>query len=239
MVTVTAGTGITPLPVGSGSYVIAVGKEVYKLDASSGVITIQPSACQNYIAADVTPEGRVIALYNLYTFAAGYNYESKVAEINILTGACNDLFTLPVSGMRGIAVAPDGTIVTVGNGRVYRFTAAGAQLGQAHISGQSNIAVSGISSLTDVDAIDFAPDGTLYATKLSSVWQLDPLSGIGIFQAFAIAGFGDIDIDNAGVLRTLYNEDLQLYSTADWRLISSKTQNNGITSFFGSALVHR
>ena len=238
-VTVTAGTGMALLPVGSGTFAQTLAKKSYKLDATSGVITIQPSPCQNYIAADVTPDGRVVAIYNLYTFATGYNYESKVAEINILTGACNDLFTLPASGMRGIAVASDGTIVTVGNGRVYRFTASGVQLGQAYISGQSNISVSGISSLSDVDAIDFAPDGTLYATKLSSVWQLDPLTGIGIFKAFGVAGLSDIDIDSAGIFRTLYNEDFQLYSIANWSLISSKTQDNGITNFFGSLLVHR
>ena len=235
--TVSIDAGTAPLPVGAGTFAGTAAKSFYRLDEASGVITIQPSNCPTFIAADTAPDGRVLAIYNHYSLASLTVDESRVAEIDILTGVCKDLFALPLLGMRGISIAPDGTIVTVGNNRVHRFTRAGVELGRAFLSGSSTMV--GVDSLAYADAIDFAPDGKLYATRLTSVWQLDPLTGIGTLKALGVAGLGDIDIDSAGVLRAIYNSDLQLYSTATWSLIRSQTLDRGITSFFVGPLVHR
>lgn len=232
VVAVTATNVIAPLSLGAGTFAqeFPFGR-FYGLSETSGLLTAQASACQGYSAADVKSDGRVVAV--------SIN-SSVVSEIDMATGACRDLFALP-EPMSAIAVASDGSVVTVSNAtsfgarQLYRFTATGAQLGKVLVSGASN--TTGISDLKSPDAIDFAPNGILYATSVGSIWSLDPQTGVGTLRAIGLAGSGDIDIDSAGTLRTIDFGTLKLISTATWRVIGSTILERDIFGF--SPLVRR
>lgn len=231
-VSVTATTALATLPVGSGTLAqeFPFGK-FYGLNESTGALTAQPNACQGYNAADITPTGQVIAV--------SIN-SSVVSEIDILAGTCRDLFVVP-EPMNAIAIASDGTVVTVsqstsfGVRQVYRFSNTGIQLGKVAVSGLANSL--GIGDFTSPGAIDFAPNGALYAVQLGSIWLLDPVTGAGTLKAIGVAGSGDIDIDATGTLRTISFGTLKLISTTTWTQISSRVLERDIFGF--SPLVRR
>ena len=230
--TVSIDAETAPLPVGSGTFAQQFPFGGFQgLNESTGVLTGQPNACEGYSAADTKPDGRVVAVSS---------NSSVVSEIDVLKGTCRTLFVVP-EPMRAIAVALDGTVVTIssatsfGAEQVYRFTADGVQLGKNAVSGASTSV--GTGNLATPGAIDFAPNGSLFATQLGSVWLLDAATGIGSLKAVGVTGSGDIDIDSTGTLRTIDFGTLKLISTASWTVISSRVLERDIFGF--SPLVRR
>lgn len=231
-VSVTASFVNPPLAVGSGTFAqeFPFGK-FYGLNESTGVLTAQATACQGYSAADLQPSGRVLAVSINSTV---------VQEIDVVGGTCRDLFTVETP-MTAIAVAADGTIVTVsqatsfGARQIYRYSPTGTQLSKVAASGISGQV--GVGNLTNPGALAFAPNGSLYATAIGTVWQLNPTTGVGVLRAVGLQTTGDIDIDSSGNLRTISFGTLYIYSTSNWAQISSKVLARDIFGF--SPLVHR
>ncbi|MGY0201438.1 PKD domain-containing protein [Leptothrix sp. BB-3] len=231
-VSVTASFVNPPLPVGSGTFAqeFPFGR-FYSVNESNGILTAQATACRGFSAADIQPNGRVLAT------ATSSNI---VQEIDVISGTCRDLFSVEAP-MTAIAVASDGTIVTVsqattfGARQIYQYSPAGIQLSKVSASGSSGLI--GVSNFTNPNALAFAPDGSLYATALGTVWQLNPNTGVGVLRAVGIQTTGDIDIDSSGNLRTISFGTLYIYSTSTWAQISSKLLERDIFGF--SPLVHR
>jgi hypothetical protein len=143
--------------------------------------------------------------------------------------------------MTAIAVAADGTIIMIsrdtffGARQIYNYSSTGSLLGQVSASGTSGSV--GIGNFTTPGAIDFAPDGSLYATQLGSVWLLNPITGVGILKASGLNTVGDIDIDSSGNLRTISFGTLYTYNTANWQQLTAKVLQRDIFGF--SPLIHR
>lgn len=221
-----------PLAVGAGTFAqeFPFGK-FYGVDESTGVLAAQAPACQGYSAADLQPSGRVLAVSINST---------TVQEIDVVSGTCRDLFAVETP-MTAIAVAVDGTIVTVsqatsfGARQIYRYSPTGTQLSKSAASGVSGQV--GVGNLTSPGALAFAPDGSLYATAIGTVWQLNPITGVGTLRAVGLQTTGDIDIDSSGNMRTIAFGTLYIYSTSNWSQISSKILERDIFGF--SPLVRR
>jgi len=231
-VSVTASFVNPPLAIGSGTFAQEFpGGKFYGLNESTGVLTAQANACQGYNAADFQPSGRVLAVSTNST---------TVQEIDVVAGSCRDLFTVETP-MTAIAVAADGTIITVsqatsfGARQIYRYSPTGTQLSKVAASGISGQV--GVGNLTSPSALAFALGGSLYATALGTVWQLNPTTGVGVLRAVGLQTTGDIDIDSSGYLRTISFGTLYVYSTTNWAQISSKVLERDIFGF--SPLVHR
>lgn len=232
--TVAVTTGLAALAIGSGTLAqeFPFGK-FYDLNESTGALTAKPDACQGFNAADTRPDGRVVAV--------SIN-SSVVSEIDIISGACQQLFVVP-EPMIAIAVASDGTIVTIsqattfGVRQVYRFNATGNQQSKIALGNDDAVyLLSGSSAF--LAAIDFDKNDVLYATTSNgSIWMLDPVSGFSKLKANLIAGTGDIDIDGSGTLRTISFGTLKFISTTTWQATGSRVLERDIFGF--SPLVHR
>jgi hypothetical protein len=222
---VTTTVAANAVPEVQTSYALGgIGNEIYKIDETSGSSTSFPGTnCGTPISADAAVDGRIIALNAL-----------AVIQVDVSTGICRSLFATP-EYMQAIAVAADGTIVTVsgnttqGAFQAYRFSAAGSLIGQ--------IALAPLSTQGVIEGIDFAADGSLYALSQGSVFSINAVSGAVKLVATAIDGAGDIDIDRNGLLRTINNGTLNYYSTTDWKL--SKTLALERSVFYTAALVRR
>lgn len=225
--------GTAPLSVGAGTFAQEFPFGAFqRLNETNGLLAAQSSACQGFNAADTKPDGRVVAV--------SIN-SSVVSEIDVNNGTCRDLFIVP-EPMTAIAVASNGTIKTIsyatlfGARQVYRFNSSGTQLGKAPLTGYATYLLSGDPAY--LGAVDFAPDGSLYATTNNgSIWLLDSVTGVSTLKANLIAGTGDIDIDSSGMLRTIHSGSLKVISTTSWSVISTQILAQDIFAF--SALVRR
>lgn len=231
-VAVTASSNINPLPIGAGTFAqeFPSGKFFF-INEATGVLEGKANACTGFSVADTTPSGKVLAVGSR---------SPAVVELDVISGACITLFIAPEE-MLAIAVASDGTIVTIsreklfGASQLYRFSPQGVQLSKVAINGVSNVI--GLGNLTGAEGIDFGPTDTLYANSNGSLWLLDPITGTGTVKAVAVAGAGDIDIDPTGTLRTINFGVLKAISTSNWATISSRTLERNIFGF--SPLVRR
>jgi len=232
--TVTASSEISPLPIGIGTLAqdFVNSSKFFKLNESTGLLTELPRACQNFSAADIGPDGMV--------FAISSYFDAPVKKIDVLTGVCSLLFRAP-EPMDAIAISPNGTIVTIssakyyGSKQVYRFNPDGNMIGKVAASGSSGIV--GVGNFGSPGAIDFAPDGSLYAVELGNIWLLNEVTGLATLKAVGLAGTGDIDIDGNGILRTIDFGVLKTISTANWKQTGSKILERDIFGF--SPLIHR
>lgn len=209
-----------PLPVGSGIYAQDF-TNFYKLDEESGLLTLTASACDNFTAADVAPDGMVIALSS---------FSTDLVKVDVLTGSCTVVATLPEE-MRTIAVASDGRIFTTsdaryfGVSRMYEFSATYVQINMVAVSG--NVFFGSFSS---PGGLDFLPDGTLIGSQLGNIWSINTTTGVGQLKAVTQLS-DDIDIDSAGILRGQSFGVLYSYSTSSWDLIGSRTLEQDLFSF--------
>ncbi|MCK9215551.1 MAG: PKD domain-containing protein [Rhodoferax sp.] len=224
--TITAASAVSPLPVGTGTIAQEFpATKFYNLNEETGLLTALPNACQIFSAADLRPDGVVVAVSSL---------DSLVQTTDLLAGTCSTLFQMP-EPMDAIAVAADGTVVTISSAKyfgakqIYRFTAAGVLISKVAASGASGI--TGIGDFTSPGAIDFAPNGSLYAVQLGSIWLLDAATGSATLKAIGLAGTGDIDIDSANTLRTIDFGVLKQISTATWAVTSSRTLERDVFGF--------
>lgn len=186
-----------PLPIGSGTYMQRfVSSEIYKINESTGVMSLVSNACQSFYAADIDPNGMVLAIPIS---------EPTVLELDVITGACAKRFQID-EVMRAIAVAPDGTVTTIsvetyfGAAQIYQYSANGTLLSKKALSGVSRYFATGLSVLT---GIDYAPDGTLYGLNLGELWNIDPSTGVGVSVGGGHNGTWDIDIDSSELMREI------------------------------------
>ena len=119
--------------------------------------------------------------------------------------------------------------------RLYRYGTDGVLISAQGVSGATTAA--GVANLTVPEGMDFAPDGTLYASQQGAIWRLDPNSGVGTLLVTGIDTSGDFDIDATGLLRTVRAGQLNVIRASDWGLDSAVTVQ-GATAVAG-AVVHR
>ncbi len=231
-VTITAEIIIPALPTGAGSYAQErAGLPFHALNATSGASTAQPAACVSFNAADLRPDGVVLA-----SAAAS----TVLRQVDVQTGICKTAFSI-AEPMVALAVASDGVVhlisdaSTAGARQLYRYSASGTLLGKRAISGASGVI--GSADLTAPQGMDFAPDGTLVVSQTSTLWRVDPGTGIGTLLATGVATTGDFDIDAAGQLRTIHQGRLRVYTAGGWTLLSTVSLLRDL--FAPSALVHR
>lgn len=231
-VAVTATVIIPPLPGGSGTFAQErVGLSFHTLNPTTGGTTAQPNACLSFNAADAAPDGVVVASSSGSTL---------LRQVDLLTGTCKALFNV-AEPMVALAVASDGVLhlvsaaSTAGARQLYRYAADGRLLSQRAISGVSSAV--GTADLSAPQGMDWAPGGALYMAQGSSLWQVNPSTGVGTLVATGIAINGDFDIDAGGQLRSVDQGRIHTFSVGTWALIGSATLQRDL--FGPSALVHR
>jgi len=231
-VTITSSVVINNLVQGAGTFAQEFPSGAFhKINEVSGILSKQTSMCEGFNAADVKPDGKVLAVST---------NSSSVKEIDVITGICKELFKVP-EAMIGIAIGNDGTVVTISNEKIfgarqiYRFNSSGVQLSKVSANGSSNM--TGIGDFTSPSAIDFSSDGKLYATGLNTIWEVNVGTGEGKLRAVGIKATGDIDIDETGVLRTISFGVLYSYALNTWSQINSRVLERDLFGF--SALVKR
>lgn len=231
-VTVTATVIIPPLAAGAGTFAQPPAALPFvRINGTSGATSVQAPSCAPHSAADLLPDGLVLAASAT---------SSTLTQIDVVTGLCKTLFRV-AEPMAAIAVSAGGVVhllseaSTGGARQLYRYAAGGALLSQAAVSGSTN--ASGVAHLSAPDGMDFAPDGTLYVTQQASIWQLDPVTGVGTLRASAINTSGDFDIDATGLMRTISGGQLNVYRTSDWGLDRSVPLQGA--SLGAAPLVHR
>lgn len=213
-VTITATSVINPLPIGSGTIVSGFYGN-YLVDENTGLLTLLPSLRGGgYGILDLMTDGRVVSL--------PYFGAQSLLEVDVMTGAYRDLFTLP-EPMMAFAIAPDGTIVAIssaasfGLNQLYRFTPQGALLGKIAISGGSR-------------SLDFGAAGSLYMFSGAGLVLIDPITGsqTSMFRTFESL-YGDFDIDSAGTLRIVGGCPAPIGAMCLKRLSPVTPQSNSIT----------
>jgi hypothetical protein len=229
--------GVIPaLPVGAGTFAQTVGGLPFNLiDETTGVATAQASACAAYSAADLTPEGVVLAVSSAV---------ASLIEVDVRVGLCRDRFAV-AEPMAAIAVAGDGTVhllsqatAATGARQLYRYSAGGTLLSRAALSGNGGgTGPGGVPDLLTPEGMDFAPDGTLLVIQGGTVWRVDAVTGVGTLRATGLGSSGDIDIDAAGRLRALSAGRLDVYDIGTWSLMQTVALQPAIAG--PSALVHR
>lgn len=215
---------LSPLPIGSGTlstrFVLG---GTYAINETTGTVTLQENSLdRNYRAADIDPNGYVIAISLV---------DTSVNKIDLIAGTAETLFSAPEI-LAAIAVAPDGTIVGVsqeeefGKKFIYRFSASGEQLSKT-VSDDFNPA-----------GIDFDKDGALYGVDLMGTWVIDPVTGQSTSKyLLSPSGQNDIDIDADGNLRIISFGNLLIYSISTGAKLSETTLQHDYFSF--SPLVRR
>lgn len=224
--TITAISASLP-PAAAGLY-LQISPLAFSTVDASGHLADQAATCRKFDAADTDPQGVVLAVSAT---------EMTVTEVNPASGQCRVRFNLPVP-MKAIAVAADGTVVTVATTRqfgqdvMWVFSAAGVARLQIGITASSGS--SAIGTIRTVDGIDFGPDGGLYVTdhgtlyanviggpvvaNKTRVWKINIETGGGFLQYWypTFEATGDIDLSPDGVLRAVSGTSLQAYKVSDW-----------------------
>lgn len=231
-VTITATEPVAALAAGSGLFVQSAAELPFVgINASTGATQRQAASCALHSAADLMPDGVVLA-----ASAA----QSSLTQVDVATGRCITLFRV-AEPMAAIAVSASGVVhllsvaSTSGARQLYRYGADGALLSRQAVSGTATVA--GVPNLTAPEGMDFAPDGSLYVSQGGAVWQLDPSTGVGTLRATGVLTSGDFDIDATGLLRSIQGGQLRVVRTGDWALDSSLVILG--PTLTGGAVVHR
>lgn len=210
-----------PLPLGAGIFSTPF-LDIYLINEANGIVTLQENALKNYYrAADIDPEGMVIAVSMNRT---------NVDEIDLIKGSSRTLFNAPEE-LSSIAIGPDGVIVGVSKNsefkkqQVYRFSSVGTVL--------SKVAIDEYSA----NGIDFDKNGVLYAASFNGLYKLNPTTGVFKFMATHSLGQSDIDIDVDGVLRVIAFGELRRHSVIDGALLGKTVLQKDYFGF--SPLVSR
>jgi hypothetical protein len=134
-----------------------------------------------------------------------YGAGGSLAIISPQNGATSTVGTLPEL-IVSIAFAPDDTLYGVSNGgsTLYRIDpATGRSLASVPLTGTTH--ASGNPFSGEINAIDFAPDGTLYGVGFS-LYRINPATGVATKVSASgaqISGqlYGSLDLGPDGVLR--------------------------------------
>jgi hypothetical protein len=215
-VTITATEPVPALAAGSGVFVQPSGERAFVgIDGSTGGTQPQAASCGLHSAADLMPDGVVLATSATL---------GTLTQVDVLSGRCTTLFPV-AEPMAAIAVSPSGVVHllsvarTAGARQLYRYGADGVLMSRQAVSGRA--AAPGVPDLTAPEGMDFAPDGTLVVSQGGALWRLEPGTGVGTLVATGIATSGDFDIDAAGLLRTLQAGQLRVYRSSDGALQSA------------------
>lgn len=152
------------------------------------------SAC-SIISQDVRPDGMLIGV--------GQGSDPGLMELDPYQPLCIKKFLFP-EAMTGLAIAQDGTYWTTSyfSGKLYHFSQAGLQLEKITLSGSTNL----------VQAIDFAPDGSLYGVAFPGILvKINAVSGNVATIATLADNVYDIDIDSKGELRMFAQNSANIY----------------------------
>jgi len=235
-VTITATEPVPALAAGSGFFVQSAAELpfvgiIVGINASTGATQRQAASCALHSAADLMPDGVVLAASSA---------QSTLTQVDVATGRCITLFRV-AEPMAAIAVSASGVVHLLsvasssGARQLYRYGADGALLSRQAVSGTATVA--GVPNLTAPEGMDFAPDGTLYVSQGGAIWQLDPRTGVGTLRATGVLTSGDFDIDATGLLRSIQGGQLRVIRTSDWALDSSLVILG--PTLTGGAVVHR
>jgi hypothetical protein len=215
-VTITATEPVAALAAGSGLFVQSAAELPFVgINASTGATQRQAASCALHSAADLMPDGVVLAASSA---------QSTLTQVDVATGRCITLFRV-AEPMAAMAVSAGGVVhllseaSAAGARQLYRYGADGVLVSRQAVSGTATVA--GVPNLTAPEGMDFAPDGTLYVSQGGAVWQLDPSTGVGTLRATGVLIIGDFDIDASGLLRSIEGGQLRVIRTSDWTLSSS------------------
>ncbi len=224
VISTSSSVSIFPLPTGSGTLSTRfVLRGTYSINETTGALTLLTNSLEkNYRAADIDPDGYVIAVGST---------DMNIDKIDLISGETATLFNAP-ENISALAVSPDNTIVGIsseqefGKKNIYRFSNTGVVL--------SKVA----SANVNPTGIDFDKDGNLYGIDLSGTWQINPITGESTSKFLLNpSGQNDIDIDNQGRLRVISFNQLQIFDIVDGSKISDITLQDDYFSF--SPLVHQ
>lgn len=215
-VTITATEPVPPLTAGSGLFVQPPGGLPFVgIHGSTGSTQLQAASCAQHSAADLMPDGVVLATSALL---------GTLTQVDVASGRCTTLFHV-AEPMAAIAVSASGVVhlltvaSTAGARQLYRYGADGVLISRQAVSG--NAAAAGVPNLTAPEGMDFAPDGTLVVSQGGAIWRLDAGTGVGTFVATGVSISGDFDIDAIGLLRSIEGGQLRVIRSSDWVLESS------------------
>ncbi len=234
-VTITATEPVSALAAGSGLFVQSPGGLPFVgISSTTGTTQLQAASCGQHSAADLMPDGVVLATSALL---------STLTQVDVTSGRCTTLFAV-AEPMAAIAVSPGGvvhllsvasTAGTAGTRQLYRYGANGVLISRQAVSGLAT--ASGVPNLTAPEGMDFAPDGTLYVSQRGAIWRLDPSTGVGTLIATGLDTSGDFDIDATGLLRSIQAGQLRVIRSSDWALDRSITPLGATVS--AGAVVYR
>lgn len=222
---------VDPLPVGAGVFYaetdLLLDVEFYSLDPSGANMLEGDPNCHWLAAMDTQPDGTVLAV-------GGKDAEAYLVDPRSPT-KCIAQGPLPEI-MGAVAVRPDGHVFTVSKDghTLYELDDQLTQLARVPVT------YGGPGTATpQLDGIDFAPDGTLYANDGENSWvKVDPTTGVATM--LALLNFGDIrddiDIDGNGIVRELSEDQYRTYDLTG-KMLTGVELDGGTT--FATAVVAR
>ncbi len=212
-VTITATEPVPALAAGSGLFVQPPSQLPFvAVNGTTGATQPQAPSCRAHSAADLMPDGVVLAASAL---------QATLMQVDVATGRCTTLFPV-AEPMAAVAVSASGVVHALsaaspaGARQLYRYSADGVLIARQAVSGVA--AVPGVPALTAPDGMDFAPDGTLVVAQGGALWRLEPSTGVGTLLVAGIGLRGDFDIGADGRLRTVQAGELRVYRVSDWAL---------------------
>lgn len=216
-VTVNITNGVAPTPMGSGLIVQTV-LNFWTLNESTMTKQVDFNCGAGLEAIDRRPDGVIVGTSITQLF-----------EINPVSGVCSARGSTP-EWIRALTVSASGQIFGMsfsqmprpdGSGiahRLHKLSSSGASQSFVYLSGASSYVMS----------MDFGPGGQLYGLGITSggnwsIVQIDPETGANtiVFSMPVTPTLGDIDIDSAGVLRTIIDGNLYKFNINTGAQISS------------------
>jgi streptogramin lyase len=220
---------VDPLPVAAGVFyaetTLLLDVQFYSLDPSGANALQGAPSCPWLAAMDTQPDGTVIAVGG--RDAQAFLVDPRSPTKCVARGALPEI-------MAAVAVRPDGHVFTVSKDghTLYELD---DQLTQLQ---RWSITYSG-GGTPQIDGIDFAPDGMLYANDGANSWvRIDPATGVATMLALLNVGDirDDIDIDANGIVRELSEDQFRTYDLTGKQL--SGVELDGGT-FYATAVVAR
>lgn len=195
---------INPLPAGSG--VMIKSTYFYAIDEGSGNVTLNSysSACPNISAMDMTPDGKLMGVYQ---------WTTGLWEMDPYQPLCMKVGDVPRPDIvyTGMAIDASGAIYVSDSQMLRQLDRDGSLLQEYPYTGH----------ISGVKGIDFASNGKLYGYTYfngGELVEIDPRSGVTTLVAkmalppeITIHDFYDIDIDEDDILRVSCGATSQIY----------------------------
>lgn len=124
------------------------------------------------------------------------NDGTNLLAINTSTGGTTVIGSFGYGASYGTAFGPDGTLYTL----VDSYNS--GRLATVNLSTGAATPVGPATGIADLMAMDFAPDGTLYAGSwaTNSLYKINPSTGVATLVGTSLAGVMDFAFNPAGVL---------------------------------------